>query len=122
MTMGGPDLTVRTLEALTGIHIDFWMLTSFGGLTRMVDWIGGIDVNVPYSMHDSYSGANFKAGRIHMRGWQALAFARNRHDTPNGDLTRTADQGILFKAALSRLHTQFANDPGSISTEVFCRA
>src|SRR5207253_1282600 len=107
MTMGGPDLTVRTLEALTGIHIDFWMLTSFGGLTRMVDWIGGIDVNVPYSMHDSYSGANFKAGRIHMRGWQALAFARNRHDTPNGDFSRSENQGRLFLAALAQLGKTF---------------
>ncbi len=111
---GGPELMAKTLEAITGIHLDFWMITSFRGLTNMVNGIGGLTVDVPFPMHDVFSHANFKAGVQHITGKQALAFARNRHDTPDGDLTRTADQGILFKAALSRLHTQFANDPGSI--------
>ncbi len=115
MVDGGPELTVRTIEAITGIHIDFWMLTSFRGLEHMVDWIGGVNVNVPYAMHDRYSGANFARGRTHMRGWQALAFARNRHDTPNGDFSRSQNQGTLFLSALSDLGKRFAQDP----TELF---
>jgi polyisoprenyl-teichoic acid--peptidoglycan teichoic acid transferase len=112
MVDGGPALMVRTIERITGIHIEFWMLTSFGGLTRMVDWIGGLDVNIPYPMHDSYSGANFKhAGPMHLRGWQALAFARNRHDTPQGDFSRSGNQGRLFLAALAQLGKKFRTDP-----------
>jgi len=116
MVVGGPQGMVRTLENLTGIRIDFWMLTSFGGVRNMVDWIGGLGVVVPYPMHDSYSGANFKAGRIHMRGYQALAFARNRHDTPNGDFSRSANQGRLFLSALSELGRDFKDDPAKLLT------
>jgi LCP family protein required for cell wall assembly len=116
MVVGGPEGMVRTLENLTGIRIDFWILTSFGGLRNMVDWVGGIDVVVPYAMHDSYSGANFKAGKIHMRGYQALAFARNRHDTPNGDFSRSGNQGRLFLAALSELRRDFTDDPTKLFT------
>jgi polyisoprenyl-teichoic acid--peptidoglycan teichoic acid transferase len=113
---GGPDLTVRTLEDLTGIPIDFWMLTSFPGLVNMVNHIGGIDVNVPYPMHDSFSHANFSPGMHHMRGKQALAFARDRHDVPGGDLGRSKDQGILLLAALAKFHTAFAKDPTTAFT------
>jgi polyisoprenyl-teichoic acid--peptidoglycan teichoic acid transferase len=116
MVVGGPAGMIRTLESLTGIRIDFWMLTSFGGLRNMVDWIGGIDVVVPYPMHDSYSGAAFKAGKIHMRGYQALAFARNRHDTPNGDFSRSGNQGRLFLSALTELGRDFKDDPTKLFT------
>jgi len=116
MSSGGPDLTVRTMEQLTGIHIDYYLLTSFGGLTNMVDAIGGIKVDVPYPMHDHYSGANFRAGVQTLNGKQALAFSRNRHDTPNGDLSRSLNQGTLLTAALGELHTQFEKDPGIVLT------
>jgi polyisoprenyl-teichoic acid--peptidoglycan teichoic acid transferase len=116
MVDGGPALMVKTIESITGIRIDFWMLTSFGGLRRMVDYIGGLTVTVPYAMHDRYSGADFKAGPIHMRGWQALAFARNRHDTPNGDFSRSQNQGRLFLAALAQLGKQFPGNPAVLFT------
>src|SRR6185437_2762309 len=51
MQFGGPDLMVKTIENLTGVHIDFWMLTSFNGIQRMVEGIKGLYVNVPYAMH-----------------------------------------------------------------------
>jgi LCP family protein required for cell wall assembly len=111
MSAGGPDLTIRTIEDLTGIPIDFWMLTSFPGLVTMVDHIGGLEVDVPYPMHDSFSHANFSPGVHHMRGKAALAFARDRHDVPGGDLGRSKDQGILLLSALAKFHTEFAKDP-----------
>jgi LCP family protein required for cell wall assembly len=116
MSAGGPDLTVRTLEDLTGIPIDFWMLTSFPGLVNMVNHIGGLQVDVPYPMHDSFSHANFSPGVHHLRGKAALAFARDRHDVPGGDLGRSKDQGILLLSALSKFHTEFAKDPATAFT------
>jgi polyisoprenyl-teichoic acid--peptidoglycan teichoic acid transferase len=111
MTLGGPELMVRTVERLTGIRMDFWLLTSFRGLRHMVDSVGGITVNVPYAMHDSFSGANFRAGRQRMTGSKALAFARNRHDTPNGDFSRSFNQGRLLVSALAELRKDFEKSP-----------
>src|SRR5437870_1883600 len=105
---------VRTVESITGITIDFWMLTSFPGLTNLVNGIGGLTVKVPYPMHDSFSGANFHPGVQHLTGKQALAFSRDRHDVPGGDLGRSHDQGILFTAALAKLRQVFAATPGQI--------
>lgn len=114
MVLGGPNLMVRTVESVTGIRIDFWMLTSFNGLIRMVNGIGGLTVNVPRAMHDRFSGANFSKGRHNLKGKGALAFARDRHDVPGGDLGRSANQGRLLLAALSKLNSVFDRDPGNL--------
>jgi LCP family protein required for cell wall assembly len=114
MADGGPSLTVRTVEQLTGITIDLWLLTTFDGIKNMVNAIGGVTVDVPYPMHDSFSGANFEPGVQHMRGGAALAFARDRHDVPGGDLSRSRDQGILLQSALTKFRKVFAKDPSQL--------
>ena len=119
LTFGGPALTIKTIERLTGIHIDYYLLTWFGGLAHMVNDVGGIVVDVPYPMHDSYSGADFNAGVQRLNGKQALAFSRNRHDTPLGDLSRSQNQGILLMAALRQFHEDFAKDQGEESLDAF---
>jgi polyisoprenyl-teichoic acid--peptidoglycan teichoic acid transferase len=114
MYFGGPQLTVATIESITSIRIDFWVLTSFRGLKGMVSGIGGLDVVVPTAMHDKYSGADFTKGRHHLSGPQALAFARDRHDVPGGDLGRSVNQGRLMLAALNKLHATFDENPRKI--------
>jgi polyisoprenyl-teichoic acid--peptidoglycan teichoic acid transferase len=116
MSCGGPSRTVATIEQLTGIRIDFWAVTSFRGLVRMVNGVGPLTVKVVQGMHDRYSGADFSKGVHRFRGDQALAFARDRHDVPNGDLTRSENQGKLMQAGLSKLHTDFARSPASVFT------
>jgi LCP family protein required for cell wall assembly len=116
MSCGGPARTVATLERMTGIRIDFWALTTFGGLIRMVNRIGPLQVRVVQAMHDRYSGANFSKGVHRFHGGQALAFARDRHDVPNGDLTRSLNQGKLMQAALVKLHKDFARNPVAVLT------
>ncbi|HEX2032126.1 MAG TPA: LCP family protein [Actinomycetota bacterium] len=111
---GGPELVVRTVEALTGIRIDYYMLTSFAGLPAMVNGVGGIEVDVPYPMDDEASGAAFEAGPQRLDGRQALAFSRNRKDTPNGDFSRSENQGILLRAALEELHRDVRQDPAAL--------
>ena len=118
MSSGGPRLTVATIEHLTGIHISYYLLTSFGGLTHMVNDVGGVRVDVPYPMHDSYSGANFHAGLQRLNGKQALAFSRNRHDTPFGDISRSQNQGRLLVSALRQFRKQFEKDPSVLLTWV----
>jgi LCP family protein required for cell wall assembly len=114
MSAGGPSLTVKTIESLTGIHISYLLITSFRGITNMVNAVGGVTVDVPYPMHDHFSGANFTPGRTHMNGRQALAFARDRHDVPGGDLGRSADQGRLLIAALGEFRRDFEKNPSVV--------
>jgi polyisoprenyl-teichoic acid--peptidoglycan teichoic acid transferase len=114
MAFGGPGLMIRTLEGLTGIRFDFYMLTSFDGLQRMVDAVGGLTVDVPYGMNDRPSHAHLKAGVQRLRGWQALALARNRKDTPNGDFSRSLNQGRLISSALSQLRKEFQESPARL--------
>jgi anionic cell wall polymer biosynthesis LytR-Cps2A-Psr (LCP) family protein len=47
MTYGGPQLTVKTIERITGIRIDYYVLTSFKGFRNIIDDIGGVHVKVP---------------------------------------------------------------------------
>jgi LCP family protein required for cell wall assembly len=114
MSDGGPNLMVSTIENITGIRIDYWLLTSFRGLTNMVNGIGGLTVQVTQSMHDRLSGSNFKPGIRHFNGKQALSFARDRHSFLNGDLTRSGNQGRLLVSALAQLHLSAGRDPGQL--------
>jgi LCP family protein required for cell wall assembly len=114
MNLGGPQLMVQTIESITGIRIDFYVLTSFGGLKRMVSGIGGLVVDVPYPMHDSFSGSNFSPGPQKLTGKEALAFSRDRHSAVAGDFARSKNQGRLLLAALRKLRDGFDEDPGRL--------
>lgn len=107
-TYGGPGLAANTVEQLTGIDVSFVLAARFGPFEQMVNEAGGVDVDVPFAMKDSFSGADFPQGRVHMDGRQALAFSRNRHLT-GGDFTRSEHQGLLILSALTKLR---AENPG----------
>ena len=100
--IGGPALQAEAVGALVGVDVPFVVDTDFQGFTDMVDALGGVDVDVPVAMNDSFSGAVFEPGVQHMDGGAALAFARNRH-VEGGDFTRTENQGILLLAGLAKL-------------------
>ena len=115
MSTGGPPLLVSTIEHLTGIHIDFFVLTSFDGITDFVNKVGGVDVNIERPVHDSFSGANFShAGVQHLNGTQALAYARARHGVPGGDLDRSKHQAAILLGGLATFQKQVASDPTQV--------
>jgi polyisoprenyl-teichoic acid--peptidoglycan teichoic acid transferase len=116
MFYGGTELAVRTVEELTGIKMDYWALTSFEGFTGMINGIGGLTVDVPFSMHDTYSKADFEPGVQQLDGGQALAFARDRHSLPEGDFGRSENQGRLMIASLMQFRKQFGKDPSRLLT------
>jgi LCP family protein required for cell wall assembly len=99
---GGPELEAKAVGDLVGVPVSYVVSTNFEGFTAMVNELGGVDVDVPLDMDDSFSGATFTKGVHHMDGDAALAFSRNRH-LGNGDFTRSEDQGILILAALAKL-------------------
>lgn len=110
---GGPALAAKAVAAFTGVPVGMVVVTTFAGLTAMVDELGGITVDVPVAMRDGNSGAFFPKGPVHMNGAQALAFSRNRKGMPRGDFDRTMDQGILMISALAQLQ---ANGSSAVDT------
>jgi polyisoprenyl-teichoic acid--peptidoglycan teichoic acid transferase len=111
LTLGGPEMTVRTVEQLTGIRMDGYLLTGFEGFKDLVYGIGGLSVRVPYRMSDHASRAFFRPGPARLNGRKALAFSRNRHDAPGGDFGRSLNQGSVILAALRELRSDIAKDP-----------
>lgn len=103
---GGPACSWKTIESLTGIHIDHFVEVDFAGFKRMVDALGGVEVCLPEPVHDIKSGLNLSAGPHVVEGEQALAFVRVRHNIGNGsDLGRIKRQqkfmGSMVKKATS---------------------
>jgi polyisoprenyl-teichoic acid--peptidoglycan teichoic acid transferase len=109
---GGPALVVDTVRRLTGLPVNYYVITGFQGLTAMVDAVGGVDVLVNRRMADRNSGAFFEPGWHHLNGAQALAFTRNRHDTASGDFGRSENHGSLLLAALGKLRAEVGDDGG----------
>jgi LCP family protein required for cell wall assembly len=76
---GGNELTVKTIEALSGLKIDNYIITDFDGFKPLIDLLGGVTVEVKENLSDSFSGCYLDAGVHHLNGEQALALSRNRH-------------------------------------------
>jgi polyisoprenyl-teichoic acid--peptidoglycan teichoic acid transferase len=116
LVQGGPDLMVQTIETHFGVHIDYWAITTFWGFKAMIDDIGGLTVNVPFRMLDSYSGADLQPGVQELSGEQALAMARDRHSMLSGDFTRQENGGRLLLAALAQFQKEYGQDPTALLT------
>ena len=103
----------ETITAFTGVQFAFTIETNFDGLQGMVDELGGIDVNVPFRMFDTNSGADFQPGINHMQGPGALAFSRDRH-IPDGDIARTTNQAWLLISGLQAAEDQTKSPFGTM--------
>ncbi|MEX2588184.1 MAG: LCP family protein [Actinomycetota bacterium] len=113
-TRGAPTM-VQALQNHTGLPIHYYAITEFSNFVALINETGAINVPVPYAMRDSPSGAHFPQGNALMNGTQALAFSRNRKDTPRGDFSRTENQGIFMKA----MHTKFREETAMDLHRVF---
>jgi polyisoprenyl-teichoic acid--peptidoglycan teichoic acid transferase len=111
---GGLSLEAKTVGNLVGVQIPYAITTNFDGFIGMVDDMGGVTVNVPTAMNDSFSGAVFSPGPQHMNGQMALAFSRDRHDFAEGDITRTGNQGLVIISALAQLRAQNTGATGTL--------
>ena len=105
---------VQTVEQNFGARIDYWAVTSFWGITRMVDTVGGLQVRIPFRMQDRFSGSNFHPGLQRLRGPDVLAFARDRKSVPGGDFGRQENGGRVFVSALVQFQREFRQNPGRL--------
>ena len=108
----GIMLTLETLSALTGLHIDHYLQVNLIGFYRISEAIGGVTVCLNHAQNAStdsdaygsgYSGINLPAGVSVIEGEQALAFVRQRHGLPNGDLDRIKRQQYFLESAFHKI-------------------
>ena len=98
--LGGPSLTVRTLERLLNTRMDHVAMINFAGFINLTEELGGVRV---YNKHSSASrGYTFPAGYVSLRGDQALAYVRERYRLPCGDLDRAERQRTVLQAILTK--------------------
>lgn len=115
---GGPELLGRTIGNLVGIQPDYVFVSRFPFFEDMVNDIGGITVDNPRYFYDENLKPNgFKAGRIHLTGYGAMAFARSRHQLLRGDFDRSADQQLVIRGIQERIRDR-AHVPGFIESGV----
>jgi LCP family protein required for cell wall assembly len=102
MAQAGIGCAVDTVNKLTGLEVDHFMMADFNAVKELSNTVGGVDVCVSAAVNDPESGLHLPAGTSQVKGDQALAFLRTRHAFANGgDLGRIkAQQGFL--ASLSR--------------------
>jgi polyisoprenyl-teichoic acid--peptidoglycan teichoic acid transferase len=99
-SFGGPSLTVRTLESLLDTRMDHVALIDFEGFINLTEELGGVTV---YNRYASNSGGyKFPVGNVSLRGQQALAYVRERHQLPHGDLDRAERQRVVLQAILAK--------------------
>jgi polyisoprenyl-teichoic acid--peptidoglycan teichoic acid transferase len=107
---------VRTIEGAWGVRIDYWAMTTFWGLPAMIQNIGGLKIDIPFSMHDSYSRSNFEPGVRKLTGGEVLAFSRDRHSLRQGDFGRQENGGRVILAALAQFQKEYKADPSRLFT------
>ena len=110
---GGPALTIKTVEQLTGAKINHLIIVNLAAFPKFIDAIGGIDVTTPRICSDISGGTKnggfslaLSPGTHHLNGTQALTLARTRENKCNpaeNDLTREQRQQQILNAVKGKL-------------------
>jgi LCP family protein required for cell wall assembly len=95
--VGGPELVVEKVEEIVGENIDYYVEMDFAGFKKIIDTIGGVDINVDQRMYKPSEDIDLQPGQQHLDGSKALAFVRFR-DYALGDIERTEHQQVFLKA------------------------
>ena len=107
--MYGNDCMINTIQNYFDVNIDYYVKINFKGLVKLVDAVGGVEVDVPQVLctDDSSRGGDvcIEAGRQVLNGEQALVFARNRKAFADGDFRRAQHQQEIIKALINKMKT-----------------
>ncbi len=110
--LGGPATLKAAISELLDTRIHYFAAIDMEGLRQTVDTLGGVDITVERSINDpgykdTLTGARglfIAAGRQHMDGTTALAYARSRKSEGETDFTRAERQQQLLTAIASELN------------------
>ncbi len=112
---GGVKMAKDTVEAFTGVKMDYYIQVNMEALSALVDAVGGITVQNDLDWIDEgyyKKGYHYEKGQLQLDGPKALGFVRMRHLDPNGDFGRNERQrevinGIIDKATSVSSVTHF---------------
>lgn len=121
--IAGVGATITTLQNYLNVPIDFYVLVNMGGLEKLIDQVGGVQVVSPLTFtytpeadttletfkyfkgksqfEYAKDGKNFKSYTT-MDGNAALSFSRMRYDDPQGDYGRQLRQRLVLQALLKK--------------------
>ena len=105
----GADTSVKTIEKLLDIDINYYVKFNFTSLIKIVDKIGGVRVYSDYTFKSGLYDDNTTEEFMYYKGWntlngkEALSFARERHAFNDGDRVRGAHQEALIEAILDKV-------------------
>lgn len=104
-TVIGRKNLIATIENLIGktVTIDRYAEVNLASFYEVTKAIGGVEVCVKKASHDPFSGADFRKGVQTISGRKALAFVRQRHGLPNGDLDRIVRQQAFLGALADKV-------------------
>ena len=100
---GAGKLASRVIGDYLGVNIDYWVGVDFSAFKKVVDAVGGVDLNVPTVLDDyeyptdegfGYQHIHFDPGMQHMNGSRALIYVRERH--ADNDFGRSRRQQQLL--------------------------
>lgn len=98
---GGVDSTIDTVENFLNVPVDYYVKFNFESFIKIVDALGGIDVDVPVEFteqnsKDEADAIHLEKGPQHLNGEEALALARTRHI--DSDAMRGQRQQLVLEA------------------------
>lgn len=97
----GVETSVKTIENLLDIDINYYLKINFSTLIKAIDTIGGVNVYSPYTFN-TY-GTQFYEGYNYVNGTKALAFARARYNFAGGDRVRGENQLRVIEAIINKM-------------------
>lgn len=102
--IGGPACTVKTVEKLTNIRIDHFIVVDFVGFRAMVNALDGVKICVPEAINDDVGHISLPAGTYKVNGQQALDYVRVRYGVGTGsDVGRMKRQQVFVSAMIKKV-------------------
>lgn len=118
-SLGGAANMVKVVSKFANVNISHYAEVDFESFTKIVDSIGGVDVNLPQPVKDvQYAGIDLPAGEQTLNGEQALGLSRSRHaydDYGGGDFYRAANQRMILMAIAKKV---LKLDPAAMASAV----
>ena len=103
----GTDCMINTIENYFDVNIDYYAKINFKGLVKLVDALGGVEIDVEQKLCTDNSNREKEIcvypGLQTLDGEHALVYARNRKALKNGDFGRGQHQQELVKAMIDKM-------------------